>query len=272
MMVGTGATTNAKNNKEEETCTCTYSQRVVLLQASIECNNIGVALLLAGRIRESLETFKGATEIISATSTLISRKAAADEMEETACARQDSLKTPAPFASALEQTAKAVLKQAQQKYAVLQRAPQSSGLIMELCSDPILIDPLSTPITSDPDSCILESAVIVYNLGLNYQVFGSIRCLEKALQLYDMAHSLTVSAGSVKTEAIHLAVACMNNIGVIHYTVGDYTKTKQCMDYLALCLSQLPLPRNVDNQSIAERQRLCLNVLLLQEPTCANAA
>jgi hypothetical protein len=60
-----------------------------------------------------------------------------------------------------------------------------------MCNEPLTLETLS----DEPTSCTMELAIIVYNMGLTYHLYGSESSVLKALVLFDMvigvAHSIS---------------------------------------------------------------------------------
>jgi|UniRef100_A0A8J9T475 tetratricopeptide (TPR) repeat protein len=225
------------------------------MNKAIECNNIGVDLLRAGRLDEAIETFKGAAEVMYPVSRVL-QLSQAYVFRPTQSIQVDVRESE-------------ILKKARSRLSSLcQSAASSSKLGCINCF--IYVDPKKIePMVCDPASCTLESATVVYNMGLTYHLQGSAACLQKALCLFDMAFDLVSSADSYASSS-EIAMAALNNAGEIHHAVGHYQLSRQYLNTLSAFI--LRLPNSECKKTRWERHQFLLNAMLLQEPRFAGAA
>lgn len=234
-----------------------------LLNACSECNNIGVALLLGGRFRDALYTFKAAALILQPVSTLT---------------------TPDESISDLDCQNLQRVQDAQNRLACFLSAPKTDsdylGHTMYALAGPIRI---KKPSSADPLSCVHWCSTIIFNMAVTYQLEQTVTCVQKALLLMESALSLIggCDADITSPSAIAVAAACLNNCAVIHHCIGDYRKSRKCLEALSAFIfpsaaSTLPpilLGRDEDDEWVAiTHHRLILNTIFLTEPTIAGAA
>ena len=136
-------------------------------------------------------------------------------------------------------------------------------------SDPFLIlFPITDPIT-DPSSCTVLSACIIYNMGLTNHLAGSAQCLRNALHLYELALRL-ICSGAQENPSEDFVMACLNNCGVLNHSIGNFPESRRWFHELRAYLLRQPGPPNA--RSALERERFLLNTTLLTEPKMAGAA
>jgi len=234
-----------------------------LLNACSECNNIGVTLLLGGRYRDALITFKTAALILQPVSTLTTPNESISDLDWQTFQRvQDAQNRLASFLSA---------SKADDDYL---------GHNMYALAGPIRIN---KPSKADPFSCVHWCSTIIFNMALAYQLEQTVPCVQKALVLMESALSLIggCDADITSPSAMAVAAACLNNCGVIHHGIGDYRKSRKCLEALSAFIfpsaaSTLPpilLGRDEDYEWAAiTHHRLILNTIFLTEPTIAGAA
>ena len=241
--------------------TAETSELLADVEAAIDCNNIGVQLLRAGKFRESLETLKMAAILMHPVSKVF------DNWSHLITLDNDSssgTSTQPPTPSDRDQ----ILFEARKRLSHIPIHSENVILENDTCADPLLIDSLTA--VKDTECCQLEAATMAYNIGLNYQLLDTAPYIKRAICVYDMAFSLALSAGLSSLTALNVAIACLNNSGVIYFSLAKYPETRQCMDTLSIYINQLPLC--TAERSAAEKRRLLLNARLLNEPKNAGAA
>lgn len=231
------------------------------MDAAIECNNMGVELLHTGRLDEALDTFKGAARILYPVSQCFQHPTTPNSAG--ICSSPLQAAAPQVFLDKTEtiERAKAELSIANLSSRGTSRLDENSFVFAR----PLNVERLQ----EEPTSCTMESAIIVYNMGLAYHLYGTVSCVQKALCLFDMAFSLAFSV-SLDRRSPKIVMASLNNAGEIHHSLGNYQLSRQYLDSLYSYI--LSLPSAKDEESLKERHQLLLNAMLLQEPRIAGAA
>lgn len=237
----------------------TMTDQSTRMNDAINVNNIAIKLLKAGCLEDALVTFKAAAQLMYPVSQFFQAQAG------------EKVSRPVPYRS--HEDSEDLIKAANDKLALLEPAcPPRKKLKMTtqdtfLSTEPFLIQQAS----KNPTSCTLESATIVFNMALAYNLSGSRPCVEKALSLFEMAFSLAFSMNdSGSSLAPKLAMASLNNAGNLHYSLGNYQASRQYLDTLSSFI--IALPSTSSEESLRERHDLLLNAMLLQAPTIAGAA
>lgn len=245
-----------------------YDQLWAMMDAAIECNNIGVSLLRAGCLVEALETFKGAARLMYPVSQCFQTSTSLPQTSgsgEQRALDPPSLEDP----QSLFEDKVATMQRAKNDLLLAQKLePRSDKQNHEtsfVYADPLLIEkPVLVPTT-----CTIESAIIVFNMALVYRLYSSVPSLEKALCLFEMSFTLAFPL-LVDRRAWKISMASLNNVGEIHHSLGNYQLSRQYLDTLYTYIVTLPTEKS--EAAVKERHRLLLNALLLQEPRVASAA
>lgn len=234
----------------------------VVMDAAVELNNIGVALLLAGRLTEALETFKGSARIMYPVSQSFQNRTDPSSIFDGPVTLPFYEDSPSLF-----EDKRRTMQKAKAELSLIVEPPRKDALSENsfIVSKPFLIEHL----TAEPTSCTMESAIIVYNMGLAYRLYGSTPCVHKALCLFDMAFSLAFSV-SFDVRSPSIAMASLNNAGEINHVLGHYALSRQYLNTLYNYI--FSLPASGDEATMKERHVLLLNAMLLQEPKIAPAA
>jgi hypothetical protein len=235
------------------------------MNASIECNNIGVSLLRAGLLSEALETFEAAAQLMH----IISQSFKSSLIEGRPIPTP-SVSSPEPASGQLMGNESEIMVKVAKCRTFLISACNGSNQCLTtndcfVSAGPFTIDLVQCA----PSSCTVESATIVYNIGLTYHRYGSLSYLEKALCLFDMAFSLTFSTGHDSRSHI-IAMSALNNAGQIHHSLSNYAISRKYMDTLSSYVLSLPLTS--DEATRKERRHFLLNAGMLREPKIAGAA
>jgi hypothetical protein len=234
------------------------------MNAAIECNNIGVTLLKAGLLCESLDTFKAAAQLMYP----ISESFEHSLIQGGTIVISPALSPEPAACQNLKNQSEIMVKMAKSRTFLINESNGSKQVMSAnffVYADPFTID----LVQSTPSSCTVESAIIVYNMGLTNHLCGSLPCLEKALCLFDMAFSLAFSVEHDPRSPM-IAMTSLNNAGQIHHSLSNYVISRQYLDTLSSYL--LSLPSTSDAARIKERQYFLLNAMMLQEPKIAGAA
>lgn len=127
----------------------------------------------------------------------------------------------------------------------------------------------------DKQGLTIMSTIVLYNMSLTYHLSSS-QCSaiphaqECATTLYKMACSLAMKHSDDEL-MIRIAMASLNNLGCLHYELGDFTCAKEYLDDLACYLMTLGESYGGPVQLI-QRNELMLNVIILRNPHAARAA
>jgi hypothetical protein len=117
--------------------------------------------------------------------------------------------------------------------------------------------------------CHLESTVVVFNMALAYLLCDTDTCRIKAISLFDMAVSLALAAPRSPLYS-SIAMAGLNNVGVIYFSLCQYRQSRGYLDTLHAYI--LTLPHIEDHEAMKERHHILLNTIMLKEPAFAGAA
>ena len=226
-----------------------------LLNASIECNNLGVVLLNAGDVENALDSFMTAAKLMHPVSKQVQTIAALNNnLQDHTAAPEPGFEIPDGIRRIVQQSAASI--------AINGKHPTDNIFISA--------EPLRLDIANGlPAECTLESAVVVFNMALAYHLRGSTPSLHRAVFLYDMAFNLSCSFMGSQT-AVHVAMGALNNAGQVYHTLGEYTLSRKYLDTLRVYILKLPLA--VDTRTMEERHQFLLNAVLLRAPTVAGAA
>ena len=222
-----------------------------LLNASIECNNLGVVLLHAGDLENALDSFMTAAKLMHPVSKQIQSCSVDDDCENF---WEPGFEIP--------QGIRRIVQESVTSIAIKGKRPAVNAFV---CAEPIHLELVSRL----PEACILESAVVVHNMALAYHLQDSDQYLKRALALYDTVFNLSCSLNTDKL-ASTLAMSALNNAGQIYHALGEYHISRRYLDALRVYILKLPLP--VDSHTVEVRQRFLLNAALLRPPTVASAA
>lgn len=230
-----------------------------LLNASIECNNVGVVLLNAGDVDNALDSFMTAAKLMHPVSKQV--QSIPPAMDNNTCQESSAPACPEPGFE-IPDGIRRVVQQSQDLINVKGKQPTDNIFIR---ADPLRLD-LAHRLPAD---CTLESAVVVLNMALAYHLRGSTPCLNRAVFLYGMAFNLS-HALVTDQRAGRVAMSSLNNAGQIYHHMGEYTISRKYLDTLRVYILKLPLA--VDTRTMEERHQFLLNAVLLRAPTMASAA
>lgn len=225
-----------------------------LLNASIECNNLGVVLLNAGDVENALDSFMTAAKLMHPVSKQVQSIAAVNRHQESGAGPEPGFEIPDGIRRIVQQSAASI--------AIHGKHPTDNIFI---CAEALRLD-LANHL---PEDCTLESSVVVFNMALAYHLRGSTASLHRAVFLYDMAFNLSCAFMNNQM-AVHVAMGSLNNAGQIYHTMGDYSTSRKYLDTLRVYIMKLPL--TVDTRTMEERHQFLLNAVLLRPPTMASAA
>jgi tetratricopeptide (TPR) repeat protein len=149
---------------------------------------------------------------------------------------------------------------------------------------PIAIEPGNT-------SCVEQSATMLYNLALSHHLQGlnsnggiQEEIANKAITLYESALSLVSDLvnDAERQQArghqhnynidIRLIVACLNNIGQIHFEMGQYNLSEALFGRLSGVLMTVRQSDVVSSISFGDWGGLILNTMTMVNPRLAPAA
>jgi hypothetical protein len=107
-------------------------------------------------------------------------------------------------------------------------------------------------------------------MAIVYHLQASASSLHRAAYLYDTAFNLVSALGQHHTTAATVAMASLNNMGVILWAMGEYAGSRQYLLGLRYFVHKLPLVTNL--ALLEERRQFLLNTVFLRPPTRAGAA
>lgn len=231
------------------------------MNASIQCNNVGLTLLETGRLKDALETFKYAAQMLYPVSRCMpsSRVTTIQELP---------MHLMTTFHTSHPQTMIDLFQSIRERLSSNNQSTAQVDVTRGNCfvyAKPFQLEELKEV----PCSCTLESAVIVYNMGLTYHLTGSFDGFQKSLMLYDLAFSLAYSS-ELSYLSSHVAMAALNNAGQIQHALGSYDISRIYLDSLSNYVLGLP-PTEYESELSVRRQFL-LNAVLLEPPITAAAA
>lgn len=228
------------------------------MNVAIECNSLGVDLLEDGCYSAAMETFRVAVRLMIPVSKSFEQRIIAEPP------------LTGPEAIEVIKRAKDNMEQIQRTSAQKKRKFCTSAVVPEGDSE-IFTPPMKLQrLTSKPCSCTKDLAIIVFNLGLAYYCNGTQRNLRKSACLFDMAYDLASTNYRHDPALLKVCMASLNNSGQIHHSLANYDLARQSLQSLASAIRSLP--STDDKESLRERQKFLLNVLLFEEPRVAGAA
>ena len=150
--------------------------------------------------------------------------------------------------------------------------------------NPIATDNLfirSTPIimsspTESPElcHCTIESAAVLLNMALAYHINSQKpNCMKDAMQgaitLYDMAYGLSLRVHE-DARSNHIILTALNNLGQIHFEIGEYAKSQLYFDDLSTYV--MFLGQGGESNAENGRRECILNAMVLRNPNTSAAA
>jgi len=263
-----------------------------VLCAAFDENNLGVVNLQQGRYEEALKHFKGAAQLMykvtQHNNTSTSSSSSSSSTTSSSSSSSSSSETSATLTN--EQTPTSAHQQQEQQQQQQQQQPLPCPSTMPcdsilcdrtlclvegsfLCDCPIVMQ--RHPNNRTSATCTLESATILYNMGLTYhlnfiRVTESLEhALSNALTLYEMAYNLGMQIpNSVRSSQI--VMASLNNLGQLHHELGDFGRSRFFLEELSSYIMSLENPPQ--HEIALERHEFMLNVMVLREPQGAPAA
>ena len=128
-------------------------------------------------------------------------------------------------------------------------------------------------------TCTQVSAIILFNMALTYQLSflkstPLPRSIDNAASLYGMAISLATHLRD-QPLFVRLLLASLNNLGYLHYDVGNFQLSKvyfyELIHSAARAVEQAG-DKALTAEVLAERQQVLLNAMVLDTPHSAKAA
>jgi hypothetical protein len=246
-----------------------FIDRRPVMNASIDCNNMAIALMLSGQLREASVALKLAAQIlypVSQSFQTIPSHFSPNYLPSNAI-------FPAHRVSWMPSTSVligvAAVWEAQE---ILSHLPEKLSPVYEIECDgfiatqPVLLKPVSL---LQPTSCTFEACAILYNMGLTYVLAKTRSSLIQALCLFETAFNLSQMIPD-DARSSEVMMQALNNAGCIHHSLGNYGLSRLCLDLLSTYI--LRLPHSADEKVQKERHAFLLNTMLLQEPLVAAAA
>lgn len=247
-----------------------FIDRRPVMNSSVDCNNMAVALMRSGQLREASVALKLAAQILFPVSqsfqTLVNHYFPFENLHAHTFPSSNDI---AWMSSTSVLIGVAAVWEAQE---ILCNLPEEIDHTHEVECDglisiqPILLKPVSL---LQPTSCTFEACVILFNLGLAHLMVKSRSSLVQALCLFETAFNLSqmIPDDGRSTE---VTMRALNNAGCIHHLLGNYCLSRYCLDILSNYILRLPI--STDEKVQKERHSFLLNTMLLQAPLVAAAA
>jgi tetratricopeptide (TPR) repeat protein len=251
-----------------------------MLVAVAQLNNLGVAFLDAGDLRQALDLFRDALM-----RTVVGMQATEHEMPPPVSARPVPGKPQDDNASPIKQDVDQsnLIHSSSARYAW--DSPSASQFVHARG-----INVIASPTAYSPDVFVnstVVSSIIIFNLGVVYHLEGLEECgnrsarLGKARLLYTKSDLLLKDAGvplsSTGNPVIDmLSMALFNNLAQTSFELGSYDESRRCFDKLIM-FSITVAPSRYDDAYIGslldqEKSRFLLNAIILHDPKLAPAA
>jgi tetratricopeptide (TPR) repeat protein len=254
---------------------------------AVEENNLGVAYLEAGDLRNALQRFSDALKYTTATLAPgpNPQRDAEDELDLTVCCGSyippfcQEYCGPPPESTGPKSRDNPATHEKTQTVPASVPFAYARGINLIPCATAYSPDPLiNTTIVS---SIIIFNVSIIYHLkGLEGRTMGSTR-LQKAKSLYQKSHHLLVDAGvplgSTGNPVIDmLSMALFNNLAHVAFEMQGYEDSRKYFDSLIrFALTVVPTRYGdayVGSLLDQQKSNFLLNAIILQAPKLAAAA
>ena len=215
------------------------SAQVATMDIAINHNNEGILLLERGMHERALSEFKAAAQLMyNITQEFKNRRLNGED----ANARFESL---------------TICSQSENPVVTGNSFIRSNPILMSCSQEP-----------NGAVHCTIESATILLNMALTYHIDSqNPNCMKDALQnaimLYDMAYSLGLQVHK-DSRTNQIILTALNNLGLIYYEQGDYSKSTLYMEDLSTFLTFLSSEGEAENTN--DLQEYILNALVLRNP------
>lgn len=128
---------------------------------------------------------------------------------------------------------------------------------------------------SDISDCHLESASIVWNMGLCFHIMGltspNSHHLQRALKFYNIVRAIRDSRSECgAADVIDLAV--LNNMGQIHCEFLEYREAQLCFGLVSEHLTLLHHTGFISMVDKRDCDGFVMNILMADQPMCSAAA
>ena len=244
-----------------------FIDRRPVMNATIDCNNMAIALMLSGQLREASVALQLAAQIlypVSQSFQIISRGAPFVPSHPYGVSWMPSTSVLIGVAAVWE--AQEILSHLPDKRPTQAYEVECDGFIT---TQPILLQPVSLSLLQQPTSCTFEACAILYNMGLTYVLAKTRSSLVQALCLFETAFHLSqMIPDDVRSPEVMMHA--LNNAGCIHHLLGNYGLSRLCLDLLSNYI--LRLPHCTDAKVQKERHAFLLNTMLVRAPLVAAAA
>lgn len=246
---------------------------------AIEFNNLGVVFVDRGNLRDALDLFKGASQLMTH---IVSK--GSDGYERT----NNSLQATALRDSRVRQAHLIYNKFTEDDDGIdlsCRAGTVATGMDLDdesvasksfVCRRAIAITEYVLPRVWTKSLAVCCS-VILYNMGLVYHLAALESVLEtsgqKALSLYEMAFTL-LSEDSLELDStfiLQLMMYCLNNMASLNHDLTHWDLSTACMERLT-ALATLTQAKGVSRSLHHECQSFILNAMVLKTPTRAPAA
>jgi tetratricopeptide (TPR) repeat protein len=247
-----------------------------MLPAVAQLNNLGVAFLDAGDLRQALDLFRDALM-----RTVVSMQQSEHEVAARPVPGKPQSDNASPIKHDVDQSH--LIHSSSARYAW--DAPSASQFVHARG-----INVIASPTAYSPDVFVnstVVSSIIIFNLAVVYHLEGLEECdgksarLGKARLLYNKSDLLLKDAGvplsSTGNPVVDmLSMALFNNLAQASYELGSYDESRICFDNLIM-FSITVVPSRYDDAYIGslldlEKSKFLLNAIILDTPKLAPAA
>jgi tetratricopeptide (TPR) repeat protein len=222
---------------------------------AIEMNNRGVKWLVEGKYTFALSDLKKAAECMQTITKICEQACTIRAAEESIgeMHHEDHNASPVYF------TAVPAVSEGQRFF-------QSQRCVF------IHDTPFTIPQQMTTTATTVVGVIILYNMALTYQLAYQCSLIpnanENALTLYEMAYTLAVKYCE-RGNFTPIIVACMNNLGCLHYELGEFDCARTYLDELVHYIRKGP---NGCYITLLQKNEFMLNAMLLRNTHSADAA
>jgi len=248
------------------------------MRAAVQCNNMAATLIEASHLQDALDVARGAAVIMQGVhECLINEGAFASLNQQQRGPVSPAPQEPSQTSSVIPEMSAETIEKAEEEVELMKQRAAASATSAWLLqqehsfffSKPIRLDDRE-PNLDDLIDCSVVSATIVYNMGLANHMCGTESHIREASNLFQLAFTLAVEAGSTDPRCQKIVLAALNNTGEIYHFFGEYQMAQELIDTLYKFVSTLPPV--ADAETMKDRHQILLNSMLLRQPKFASAA
>lgn len=246
---------------------------------AIQFNNLGVCLVDKGNLRDALDLFKGASQLMTHIVSGESDGSASTMINMQATALRDSRVRQAHLIYQEFSDGDDSIDLSNLRDTTVSDMPSEDEKVASqsfVCRRAVSITDHVLPGVWTK-SLALCCSVVLYNMGLVYHLAALESVLEttgqKAISLYEMAFTL-LSEDNLELDStfiLQLMMYCLNNMASLNHDLTQWEMSTACMERL-ISLATLTQARGVSHSLHHECQSFILNAMVLKTPTRAPAA